>query len=320
MKRAIKTVTGLGLLMALFVVCGSLATMQDRQTTNTSSADTIGNMSRAEFDRRNQEGAAAVAAVTATNAPLSKRDQKLMMDVATGGMMQLEISRVAVNKATNDEAKTLAQAEVDEQTGLSAKLSEIAAAKNVTLPSSPDSKTQAMVSKMQNMTAGADFDRNYVKESGVKGHEKLDKVMNDVESKATDSTLKSLAAAAHPLVRTHLQVSRAVLAKMTGNGMMNGNSMRMGNNSNSMMNRNSMNHNSNMMNSNSMMNGNSNMNMNMNMNSNMNMNGNSMMNGNSNSMMNNSNSTNRNSNSRRNRNTNSNSNMNSNSNSNSNQP
>lgn len=188
-------------------------------------ADTIGKLSETQFARLNEQGAAAVSAVTPTSAPLSKGDQKLMMDVAMGGMMQLEVSRIAVQKATEEDTRMLAQAEVAEQTGLSAKLMEIATAKSITMPSAPDAKTQRMIAKMQTMS-GADFDRAYIRESGVKGHQLLDKTMSKVETRATDPSLKALASAAHPLVRTHLQVSRDELAQMSGarGGMGMGNS------------------------------------------------------------------------------------------------
>lgn len=177
--------------------------------------DMVGKYSPDEFNQVNQQGAAAVAAVTPTSAPLSKNDQRLMMEVAMGGMMQLEVSRIAVQRATEADTRLLAQAEVEEQTGLSAKLKEIAAAKNVTLPAAPDAKTQRMIAKMQAMS-GTEFDRAYIRESGVKGHELLDKTMSKVEQRAADATLKSLATAAHPLVRTHLQVSRDELAEASG--------------------------------------------------------------------------------------------------------
>lgn len=181
--------------------------------------DTIGKLSEAEFMRLNEQGAATVAAITPTGTPLSKGDQKLMMEVAMGGMMQLEVSRVAVQKATTEDARMLAEAEVAEQTGLGAKLKEIAAAKGMTMPMTPDAKTQRMVAKMGAMS-GADFDRAYIRESGVKGHQTLDKTMSKVEMRATDPSLKALAAAAHPLVRTHLQVSRDELTQMSGKGGM----------------------------------------------------------------------------------------------------
>lgn len=190
--------------------------------------DTIGMMSETEFQRMNEQGAATVAAVQPTSAPLSAADQKLMMEVAMGGMMQLEVSRVAVQKATMEDTRLMAQAEVAEQEGLSAKLKEIASAKGMTMPMTPDAKTQRMVAKMQGMS-GASFDRAYLRESGVKGHEKLDKTMTKVEQRAADASLKALATAAHPLVRTHLQVSRDEVSQMSGRG---GNSNMSGSNSN----------------------------------------------------------------------------------------
>lgn len=215
MKKAISAALALTLGTVVFMGAGSIASMQQMQTMQDGAM--IGNMSREEFARLNKQGDAAVAAVTPNSSPLSKADEKMMMEVAMGGMMQLEVSRAALQKVTSEEARILAQSEVEEQTGLSNKLKEIAAAKNITLPSSPDSKTQSMVSKMQAMS-GADFDRYYVRESGVKGHEKLDKTMTKVQSKAADPALKGIAAAALPLVRTHLQVSRDVVSKMSGKG------------------------------------------------------------------------------------------------------
>lgn len=189
--------------------------------------DTIGSVSEAEFQRLNEQGAASVAAVQPTSAPLSAADQKLMMQVAMGGMMQLEVSRVAVQKATMEDTRLLAQAEVTEQEGLSAKLREIASAKGMTMPMTPDAKTQRMVAKMQGMN-GTEFDRAYVRESGVNGHQLLDKTMTRVEQRAADPSLKALAAAAHPLVRTHLQVSRDEVSQMSGRrgGSSNSNSNR----------------------------------------------------------------------------------------------
>ncbi|MDJ1469554.1 DUF4142 domain-containing protein [Cytophagaceae bacterium DM2B3-1] len=174
----------------------------------------IGGMSRTELERINKEGAAKVAAVTADKKALSQKDQTLFMEVAKGGMQQLMLSQLAVQKASNDQIRQIAQAEVEEQNGLAAKLTEIASAKGVNLPREIDSQTQEMLSKLGKLT-GSELDRFYMQESGVNGHEKLDKVMSMVESEASDSNLKSLAAAAHPLVRTHLKVSREVLNSMS---------------------------------------------------------------------------------------------------------
>ncbi|QJW89252.1 DUF4142 domain-containing protein [Spirosoma taeanense] len=212
-----KGTIALGLLMA-FSATGVSFAQQNSAMTNSGTAMTVGRESKAEFDRMNQKGAAMVAAIQPTSAKLSSADQALMMEVAKGGMMQLEVSKIAVQKASNEEVRQLAQAEVEEQTGLSAKLKEIADAKGVTLPSAPDAETQTKLTQMQGMS-GAEFDRTYVSESGVKGHEKLDMVMSKVRSNASDSNLKNIEKAAHPLVKAHLKVSREIMNKMSGNGM-----------------------------------------------------------------------------------------------------
>lgn len=230
-----KGVLAFGLGGALFVsgFTGLISAQQDRNTntsnTNISSntatmsptmmasGDTIGNMSLAEFERINAQGAATVAAITPTAAKLSRNDEKLMTEVAMGGSMQLEVSRAALSRVTSPEARLLAQAEVDEQTALSTKLREIATAKGVTLPAEPNAKAQSLIAKMEGRS-GMELDTYYIKESGVKGHEKLEKTMNKVQTRAEDPELKALAAAALPLVQTHLQVSRDSLAKMSGTG------------------------------------------------------------------------------------------------------
>ncbi len=199
------------LLVALSMTNGAFA--QQNSMSAGGASTMVGKESKAEFDRQNKKGAAAVAAVKANSTPLSAADNALMMQVAMGGMMQLEVSKVALQKASTDAVRQLAQAEVEEQTGLSAKLSEIASAKGVTLPSTPDATTQSMISKMQT-ASGSEFDRMYVQESGVNGHQKLDQVMSTVESSASDKGLKDLAKAAHPLVKTHLKVSKEMLTTM----------------------------------------------------------------------------------------------------------
>jgi len=203
----------LALVVALSATNVSFAQRDSRTTAGSSMM--IGKESKESFDSANKNGALAVSAVSASNAPLSDADQKLMMQVAMGGMEQLEASKIAASKATSEEVRQLAQAEVEEQTGLAAKLKEISTAKNITLPADLDAAAQAKVSKMQGMS-GADFDKMYVRETGVKGHEKLNKVMTEVESKATDTSLKSLAVAAHPLIRTHLKVSEEVMKEEKG--------------------------------------------------------------------------------------------------------
>jgi len=201
----------------IFALCMPFIVSAQQSGNTVERPNKVGNMSLDEFEKINSEGAAQVFALKPTNAPLSNADKELMMKIVKGGMMQLAISRAAVEKVTRPETRELAQAEVQEQSGLSGKLQEIAIAKGIQLPTETDSETQAMLDKMKSMS-GSELDAFYISESGIKGHEKLEKVMATVQSQAKDSNLKNLASIALPLIRTHLQVSRATQgsSKTTG--------------------------------------------------------------------------------------------------------
>lgn len=175
----------------------------------------IGNVTVQTFQQANQKGNQAVASVKPNSTPLSDADQKLMMEVASGGKMQLLLSQAAVGKVQSAEAKMLAQSEVEEQTGVAAKLKEIAGAKGITLPETPDPKATDAVNAMNGMSGSA-LDAYYVKESGVNGHMLLEQTMNKVKGSAKDPALKQLAAATLPVIKMHLQVSRAVSQSMGG--------------------------------------------------------------------------------------------------------
>ena len=181
--------------------------------------DRIGKMSVASFNSINAKGNQMVSAITPTSAKLSAADNQLMMKVAAGGQRQLAVSQAVLDKVTNPQVKLLAASEVEEQTGVSAKLKEIAAAKGVTLPEGPDSDAQNLVSQAQNLS-GAELDAFYINQSGIKGHELLQATMNTVNSTAKDATLKKLATATLPVIKTHLSVSKDVKSTMgaTGSG------------------------------------------------------------------------------------------------------
>jgi putative membrane protein len=191
----------LPLLMAL--VIGFSAGAQDK----------IGKMSVADFNAINAKGNTAVSAVTATGTALSAGDKQLLLKIAAGGQRQLAISQAVLAKATNEQVKLLAQSEVEEQTGVAAKLKEIATAKNVTLPEGPDAAAQQLVTQVNGLS-GTAVDAFYLKQGGIKGHELLQATMLSVTAVAKDAALKKLATATLPVIRTHLTVSRQVQATM----------------------------------------------------------------------------------------------------------
>lgn len=167
----------------------------------------------------NQEGAAQVAAITPTSDPLSDADQQLLMKVAMGGAMQLEVSEAALDVVEDDDVMALAEAEVEEQTGIASKLEEIAAAKGIELSDEADPQTEDVLDGLE--TAGEDADAYYVRTSGVEGHQKLHETMTMVRSQAQDPALLALAEAALPVIEAHLQAAQQLLGTLGEDASMN---------------------------------------------------------------------------------------------------
>ena len=172
---------------------------------------------------------------------LSQDDRKFMMMAAQGGMAEVAWAQAALNRAVSPAVKTYAQQMIDDHTKAGEELKELANAKGVTLPADMDAKQRAMLDKL-NQKSGADFDRMYVKESGVKAHEKMAQMFRKQMDKGQEAELQSFVSRTLPVVEMHLRMARSM--KMGADGMMmmpddmmrgnmNGNNNMRGNSNNS---------------------------------------------------------------------------------------
>lgn len=206
----------------------------------------------------------------------SSPDQKFMMEAATAGMEEVELGRLAATHASSDAVKQFGQRMVDDHSKANDELMQLASTKGVTLPTALDDKHKADVTKMSQLS-GAAFDSAYVKEAGVKDHNKAVKLFQGEADKGKDADLKAFAAKTLPTVQDHLRMAQeldngmhATKSAAGGNANMSGNTNTSGNtnmsgdrhksknkNKNSNMSNSNMSDNSNMSNSN--MAGNSNM-------------------------------------------------------------
>ena len=173
--------------------------MENNQSMSAASLD------QASLERLNEEGAAKVAAITPTSDPLSSADEALLMQVAMGGMMQLEVSEAALDAVEDEAVLALAEAEVEEQTGIADKLQEIAEAKGIVLPEDEDPMTAEI---LEGLESADDADAYYVRTSGVQGHTKLHQTMTMVQQQAQDPALQALAAATLPVIEAHLNAAQ----------------------------------------------------------------------------------------------------------------
>jgi putative membrane protein len=203
-------------ILSIATLCAFALSTSAQQTVSNVQTDApsrIGRMSVQAFQEVNAKGTQMLNAITPTSEKLSAADQALFNQVAMGGMRQLAISQAVVGKANSSSVRLLAQSEVDEQTAIAAKLREVAAAKGATLPTDLDATATALVQSIGN-ASGTQVDALYLDEGGIRGHQLLETTMKTVKRTASDATMKALAVATLPVIKTHLKVSKKERQRM----------------------------------------------------------------------------------------------------------
>jgi putative membrane protein len=141
-------------------------------------------------------------AATAETAPRHVDDKKFVKDSALGGMTEVELGKLAAQKASNDAVKQFGQRMVDDHSKANDQLKQIAGKSNLEVPAALDSKHQSRVDKLAKLS-GPEFDKAYVKDQ-LKDHERD---VDDFKSEAqngSDANVKQFAMETLPTLQQHL--------------------------------------------------------------------------------------------------------------------
>jgi putative membrane protein len=147
----------------------------------------------------------------ATN--LSSGDRKFIEKAAEGGMAEVQLGKLATQKAGADQVKQFGQRMVDDHSKANDQLKQVASSKNVTLPTDVDKSTKREMDKLSKLS-GADFDREYMKNM-VSDHKKDVSDFKSEASRAKDPDVKQFAASTLPTLQEHLQLAQS--AQQTAN-------------------------------------------------------------------------------------------------------
>lgn len=189
------------------------------QNSNQNSNTANSNRSQNQNENRRSGGAAGEQTGMRT---MTSQDREFIMDAAKGGMMEVELGRIAAQQGASDAVKQFGQRMVDDHSRANTELMSIASSKGISLPTELDAKHRQHVTKLSGMS-GAEFDRAYSKMM-------LDDHEDDVEdfekqtTRGTDPDLKAFASKTLPVLQEHLQMARALPGNQRGNRNSNGNS------------------------------------------------------------------------------------------------
>lgn len=141
---------------------------------------------------------------TVKNERLSAGDEKALKDMAQANINEIAAAKIALNKAQSADVKTFAQKMVEDHGSALTKVQAVAEQKNVTLPTTPDTKHKVMAEKLEKQSGGA-FDKMYMKNAGIMDHEKVLSTLKSDATKIKDPDVKALANAHTPVVEEHLK-------------------------------------------------------------------------------------------------------------------
>lgn len=140
------------------------------------------------------------------NGTAKTADTRFAREAAMGGMMEVELGKVAVQKASSDKVKQFGQRMIDDHTKAGDQLKEIAAKDNITLPSELDARHKAIVDRFSNMS-GTSFDRAYMRDM-VKDHQTDVADFQKEANNGSNPDLKSFATMTLPTLQEHLRIAR----------------------------------------------------------------------------------------------------------------
>jgi putative membrane protein len=131
---------------------------------------------------------------------------------ADGGMAEVEMAKLAVQKSQNAEVKKFAQMMIADHTKANNELKAIAAKQKIELPKEIGPRNRSTIDEL-NRLSGADFDKEYV-QAMVDDHETDVQMFEDQSQSDDDQAAKAFAAKTLPTLQKHLQAIKAIQAKM----------------------------------------------------------------------------------------------------------
>jgi putative membrane protein len=145
------------------------------------------------------------------NGQTSIPDRIFVKNALEGGMAEVQLGQLALQKSTNDEVKQFAQKMVDDHTKMGDQMKTVAQQIGVKIPDGPSKKDKETIAKLQALN-GDDFDKAYMKDM-VKDH-KAD--LNDFKMEASGGSnpaVKDAASQGSQVISQHLQMAEQINQK-----------------------------------------------------------------------------------------------------------
>ncbi len=137
-----------------------------------------------------------------------KNDANFMVNAASGGMLEVELGKIAEKNAASQQVKQFGKMMITDHTKANNELKALAAKKNIVVPATPGKDEQTKIDKLQK-EQGKDFDKDYVSLM-IDDHKDDIQEFKKAADNAQDSDIKAFALKNLPVLQKHLNSVQAI--------------------------------------------------------------------------------------------------------------
>jgi putative membrane protein len=138
---------------------------------------------------------------------LTGDDERFVKEAASGGLMEVQLGKIAAGKASNQRVKEFGKRMQQDHGKANDQLKKIAANKGVELPKEPSGEHKRTLNRLTKLT-GAEFDREYM-EAMVDDHKEDIEKFEKQADKGKDPDVKKFASDNLPILRKHLELAQS---------------------------------------------------------------------------------------------------------------
>jgi putative membrane protein len=144
-------------------------------------------------------------------AVVSGADKTFATEAAHGGLAEVQMGQLALQKASSPQVKEFAQRMVTDHTQANQDLMQLGKSENLTLPTQLDAKHKSEMDRLSAMSGNA-FDAAYMQHM-VQDHKKTVADFQKQAQSGSDPALKTFAQKYLPIIQQHLQMAETSVAK-----------------------------------------------------------------------------------------------------------
>lgn len=141
-------------------------------------------------------------------------DRELVLEAARGGIAEVALGRLAVQKATDPAVRQFGQQMVDAHTKTNGELQPLAKAKRFTLPTEESAAQKATLDRLSKLS-GAPFNQALMSEM-VGKHTRERALIQRLAQKANDPDLRAWGTRTLPSVQEHQKMANDITLKLVG--------------------------------------------------------------------------------------------------------